>query len=52
MVENINTTLPDTETSLKALFSKYGTITKVNLVYDINELELVEHKIKDAIKRK
>lgn len=52
MVENISTSLPGTEAGLRGLFGKYGTITKINLVYDINELEIVEHKIKAAVKRK
>jgi len=36
MVENIKTDLPDTEASLRSIMEKYGTVTKINLVYDIN----------------
>ena len=43
MVQNISTEVEDVETSLREIFSRYGGITKCNLVYDIEGLEEVEH---------
>jgi len=52
MVENIKTDIPDIEASLRSLMEKYGTVTKINLVYDINELEEIEQKMGKVIKEK
>lgn len=49
MVENISANLPDTEKSLREIFEKYGKVMKVNLVYDINDLEEVEKKLERII---
>jgi len=50
MVQNISTEIDDVETTLTEIFSRYGGITKCNLVYDIEGLEEVENLISKTIK--
>ncbi|KAL4444843.1 hypothetical protein ABPG74_016051 [Tetrahymena malaccensis] len=52
MVQNVSQDITNIKETLKQIFEQYGTIEKINLVYDITELEHLENQIKKKVQEK